>query len=119
MNQCPHCSSSENQVKNGKTAAGSQLYKCKRCGRKYTPSPQAIGYDLTIREQALRLVLDGNSQRQAARHVGVSHGTVANWIKTYADSLPAELPAPDMPVEVAEQDELFTFIGAKKTKPTS
>jgi hypothetical protein len=51
--------------------------------------------------------------------VGVSHGTVANWIKAYVDSLPTELPRPNMPVEVAEQDELFTFIGAKKTKLTS
>ena len=100
------------------TAAGSQLYKCKSCGRKYTPSPQAIGYDLVVREQAIRLVLDGNSQRQAARHAGVSHGTVANWIKAYVDELPAELPVPSTPVEVAEQDELFTFIGSKKTQPT-
>jgi transposase-like protein len=119
MKQCPRCSSSEKQVKNGHTAAGSQLYKCKNCGRKYTPSPQAIGYDLAIRERAIRLTLDGNSQRQAARHVGVSHGTLANWLKAYLDGLPAELPKPATPVEVAEQDELFTFIGRKKTKPTS
>ena len=119
MNQCPHCSSNEKQVKNGYTAAGSQVYKCKNCGRKYTTTPKAIGYDLAIRQQAIRLVLDGHSQRQAARHAGVSHGSVANWIKAYADSLPDELPGPDKPVEVAEQDELFTFIGRKKTKPTS
>jgi transposase len=56
-----------------------------------------------------RLVLDGNSQRQAARHVGVSHGTVANWIKECVDSLPVKLPGPDKPIEVAEQDELFSF----------
>ena len=64
-------------------------------------------------------MLDGNSQRQAARHVGVSHGTVANWFREYADTLPEELPGPETLVEVAEQDELFTFIGHKKTKPTS
>ena len=119
MNQCPHCSSTDNQVKNGRTAAGSQLYKCKSCGRKYTPAPKATGYDMAVREQAIRLALDGHSQRQAARHTGVSHGTVANWLKAYVDGLPEELPGPDKPVEVAEQDELFTFIGSKKTKPTS
>jgi transposase-like protein len=119
MNQCPHCGTHGKQVKNGYTAAGSQLYKCKNCGRKYTTRPKAIGYDLAIRQQAIRLVLDGNSQRQAARHAGVSHGTVANWIKAYVDSLPDELPGPAKPVEVAEQDELFTFIGRKKMKPTS
>ena len=107
------------QVKNGKTAAGSQIYKCKVCNRKYTPDPKPIGYEPNVQQQAIRLVLDGNSQRQAARHVGVSHGTVANWFRQYADALPEELPGPDAPVEEAEQDELFTFIGHKKTKPTS
>jgi transposase-like protein len=119
MSQCPHCERTDLQVKNGKTAAGSQVYKCKACKRKYTPDPKPIGFDRSIRQQAIRLVLDGNSQRQAARHVGVSHGTVANWFQQYADSLPEELPRPAIPVEVAEQDELFTFIGHKKTKPTS
>jgi transposase-like protein len=119
MKQCPYCERTDKQVKNGRTRAGSQVYKCKDCNRKYVPEPQPIGYDYSIRQQAIRLVLDGNSQRQAARHVGVSHGTVANWFKEYADALPDDLPRPDGGVEVAEQDELFTFIGHKKTKPTS
>jgi len=106
-------------VKNGRTKSGSQVYKCKVCQRKYVPEPKPLGYERSIRQQAIRLVLDGNSQRQAARHVGVSHGTVANWFKEYADGLPEELPGPGGAVEVAEQDELFTFIGHKKTKPTS
>ncbi len=118
MNQCPHCSRTDYQVKNGKTAAGSRLYKCKVCQRKYTPEPKAKGHDLATRQRAIRLALDGNSQRQAARHAGVSHGSVANWLKAYADELPVTLPGPDKPVEVAEQDELFTFIGKKKTKRT-
>jgi hypothetical protein len=49
----------------------------------------------------------------------VSHGTVANWFKQYADGLPETLPGTGSPVDVAEQDELFTFIGQKKTKRTS
>jgi transposase-like protein len=119
MNECPHCQRTDRQVKNGKTAAGSQVFKCKVCNRKYTPTPKRNGYELVKREQVLRLVLDGNSQRQAARHAGVSHGSVANWLKAYADGLPATLPTPETPVEVAEQDELFTFLGEKKTTRTS
>ena len=119
MIQCPHCYKTDGQVKNGKTAAGSQLYKCKACQRKYTPEPKARGHDQATRQRAIRLTLDGNSQRQAARHAGVSHGSVANWLKQYTDELPTTLPTPDEAVEVAEQDELFTFIGRKKTKPTS
>ena len=119
MMKCPHCSDEKQQVKNGKTSCGSQLYKCKICSRKYTPEPKDHGYGKAKREQAIRLVLDGNSQRQAARHAGVSHGTVANWMREYADNLPEDLPIPDVKVDVAEQDELFTFVGDKKTKPVS
>ena len=114
MNQCPHCHRTDQQVKNGKTVAGSQVVKCKVCNRKYVPQPLPAGHSVATRQQAIRLVLDGNSQRQAARHLGV-----ANWLKAYADGLPPTLPGPDGPVEVAEQDELFTFIGEKKTKSTS
>ena len=119
MKQCPHCERKDRQVKNGKTTAGSQLYKCKVCNRKYTPEPKPKGYGKETRQCAIRFVLDGNSQRQAARHAGVSHGTVANWFKQYADELPDELPGTGTLVEVAEQDELFTYLGQKKTKPSS
>ena len=115
MNQCSHCLRTDKQVKNGKTVAGSQLYKCKVCQRKYAPEPKTRGHDRATRQRAIRLVLDGNSQRQAARHAGVSQGSVAIWLKKYADELPDTLPGPDQPVEVAEQDELFTFIGEKET----
>ncbi len=119
MNQCPHCQRTEKQVKNGKTVAGSQVYKCQVCQRKYVPEPKAPGHGVETRQQAIRLVLDGHSQRQAARHVGVAPQSVANWLQEYADSLPEKLPGPDQPVAVAEQDELFTFIGHKKTKSMS
>lgn len=119
MKQCPHCQNSDKQVKNGHTAAGSQVYKCQVCKRKYTPVPKAKGHDLATRQHALRLTLDGHSQRQAARHAGVAPQSVANWLKEYADDLPNTLPGTGQPVAVAEQDELFTFVGTKKTKSTS
>ncbi len=119
MSQCPHCQRTEHQVKNGKTLAGSQVYQCKVCRRKYVPTPKTPGHERATRQQAIRLVLDGNSQRQAARHLGVAPQSVANWLKEYTDSLPETPPRPEGPVAVAEQDELFTFIGAKKTKSTS
>ncbi|HEC21575.1 MAG TPA: hypothetical protein ENI95_01520 [Chloroflexi bacterium] len=36
MVSCPHCQSTERQVKAGCTSAGSQRYLCRRCERKYT-----------------------------------------------------------------------------------
>ncbi|MBC7870483.1 MAG: IS1 family transposase [Chitinophagaceae bacterium] len=99
----------------GRTGAGSQRYQCQHCGHKYTPIPKQQGYPDEMRREAVRLYVDGMNLRRIARHVGVVHQTVANWVKAYAVSLPDQPPQPDS-VTVIEQDELYTFIEAKKTK---
>ncbi len=48
-----------------------------------------------------------------AFHFWIAPQSVANWLQAYADELPEQLPQPVEKVEVAEQDELFTFIGQK------
>lgn len=78
-----------------------------------------MGYDDSIRKQALRMYLDGNNQRRIARQLGISQGSVSNWAGAFADQLPEEVPKPEGKAEVAEIDELFTFIECKKTTPTS
>ena len=40
-----------------------------------------------------------------------------HWVRAHADQLP-DAPRPKR-VVMAEQDELFTFVGQKKTKSTS
>jgi len=117
MMNCPYCKTDEQQVKIGHNASGSQRYKCKRCGRKYTPQPHDVGYPEALHQQAIGLYVDGINFRRIARHVGVSHQTVINWINAHVASLPDTPPLPDE-VSVLEQDELFTFIGDKKTKST-
>ena len=36
---CPDCGATERQNRSGVTAAGSQRFKCKLCGKQYTPRP--------------------------------------------------------------------------------
>ena len=117
MNQCPHCQSKERQVKAGKTKAGSQRYKCQNCKRRYTPDPKPMGYPDELRHQAVRMYVDGMNYRRIARHLNVDHKSVINWVKAYTDQLPTA-PVPD-DINNAELDELFTFIGKKKTSSTS
>ena len=119
MSICPHCQQKDNQVKAGLTQAGSQRYLCKLCQRKYTPEPKPMGYDETKRHQAVKMYLDGNNPRRIARQLGISQGSVSNWARAFSDRLPEELPKPEGKVDVAEIDELFTFIERKKTTPTS
>jgi transposase-like protein len=63
------------------------------------------------------MYLDGLSFRQIGRQLGVSHASVMNWVKEHADQLP-ETPMPEE-VDTVEMDELYTFIGDKKTGSTS
>ena len=117
MQKCQKCYNSERQNKAGQTISGSQRYRCMFCGSKYTPEKKPHGYDAKVRKQAIRLYVDGMNLRRTARHLGIHHTTVSAWIKEYVSNLP-QAPQPKK-VKTAEMDELFTFIGNKKTKSTS
>ena len=65
---------------------------------------------------AIRMYVEGSSQRSIGRILQVSPQTVANWINAYTSKLPpAQLP--EKP-RTAELDELYTFVEQKKTKST-
>jgi transposase-like protein len=63
------------------------------------------------------MYLDGLGFRQIGRQLGVSHASVMNWVEVHTDQLP-ETPMPEN-VDTVEMDELYTFIGDKKTESTS
>jgi transposase len=115
--KCPRCESTTKQHKIGKTSAGSQRYRCYVCGCKYTPAKKTRGYSSEVRRKAVQLYVDGINLRRIGRQLGVSPQSVANWVKAHAENLPSA-PVPDK-VENAELDELYTFIGDKKTESTS
>lgn len=104
-------------MKAGHNPSGSQRYRCRACGYKFTPERAVQGYGEEMRRVAHRMYIDGMGLRRIARHLGVVHQTVANWVAQAADDLPAA-PHPAF-VETAELDELFTFVGSKKTSSTS
>jgi transposase-like protein len=116
MRKCPKCYNTQRQNKAGQTASGSQRYRCMYCGSKYTPEKKRHGYDAKVRQQAIRLYVDGMNLRRTARHLGIHHSTVSVWLKDYVSKLP-QAPQPKK-VKTAEMDELFTFLGNKKTKST-
>jgi transposase-like protein len=119
MTTCPYCQRSEKQVKAGLNKSGSQRYRCGNCQRRYTPTPTLRGYPVSLHQAAIQHYVDGMNLRRIGRTLGVDHHTVMNWVKTYTDSLADSPPLPAGVPEVCELDELFTFIGDKKTKRTS
>lgn len=117
MSKCPYCQATTRQNKAGLTDCGSQRFRCMHCQRKYTPEPKQHGYPESMRQQAIELYVDGVNLRRIARHLKVHHRTISLWVKDHVAGLPAA-PVPEE-VHTAELDELFTFIGKKKTKSTS
>jgi transposase-like protein len=104
---CPRCNSRTKQARDGRTPAGSQRYRCRDCGCRYTPFPKEHGYDEEIRFEALQLFLEGNSMREVGRLLNVNHQSIANWMKAYARYLPPDLP-PDI-AELARLEGLFVL----------
>ncbi len=113
MKTCPHCHQESKDIKAGRHASGSQRYQCEHCRRRYTPEPSPHGYSDEYRHQAVKLYLEGNSYRQIGRLLQVSYMSVVNWVHDAA----AQLKAAPLPTEVAiiEEDELFSFVGDKKS----
>ena len=114
---CPRCKSVNRQEKNGLNGLGSQKYKCNECGAVYTPEPKENGYPVEIRLLAIRMYVEGSSYGSIARELKVNPQSVANWVNQYTAKLPAA-PVPKK-VRKAELDELYTYVGEKKTKSMS
>ncbi len=113
--KCPRCQSRRRQIKDGRTPAGSQRYRCKQCGTRYTPSAKERGYDEEVRLQALSLYLEGLSLRETSRLLSVNHQSVANWINDYATHMPANLPASIL--EIAILDGFYTPPAKPRQRP--
>ena len=111
--KCAKCEHKRQQYKNGKTKAGSQRYRCHTCGHSYTAEKKVQGYGKAFRQKAIKMYIDGAGLRRTGRQLGIHHQTVANWAKEQAEQLP-EAPIP-AEVKTAEFDEIFTYIGDKKT----
>jgi hypothetical protein len=66
---------------------------------------------------SIRMYVEGSSYGSIGRILKANLQSVANWVSQYT----AKLPKARMPgkVKKAEWNELYTFVGKKKTKSTS
>jgi len=116
MNKCPKCGEQTRQIKDGYNRSRSQRLRCQHCGKRYTPSPKEQGYSRETRKKAIRMYVDGINFRRIGRLLNVHHQSVINWVNAYAEELP-DAPVPEQADDV-EMDELYSFIGSKKTEST-
>jgi transposase-like protein len=127
---CPSCDDSHIR-KNGRKS-GKQNYICVSCGRQFIDKyePSRI-YSNQMKEECLKMYLNGMGFRGIERVKGVHHTTLITLVKqlgkTMVDAKSQDVHegelsgdrnnsgAHDHPL-VGELDELETFVGSKKTK---
>jgi transposase-like protein len=77
--KCWNCDS-ENIVKNGHNASGSQQYVCNDCGKRGVLEPKHR-YSEAQKEQILSAYQERSSMRGVQRIFGVSRPTLVSWLK--------------------------------------
>ncbi len=111
--KCPRCNS-DHIRKNGHRGS-KQNYICADCERQFVESYERKGYPPEVKEQCLKMYVNGNGFRAIERLTGVNHNTVIHWVRHTANSLSDAPEVSEIP-EIAEIDELETFVGKKKQK---
>ena len=105
---------SECTVKSG-VVAGKQRYHCKECGCNFREGDNRTN-DSVATKKALCILLYAmakGSFRMMGRILGVDHAEVYRWIRAFGESLPE--PAVSGDIRHMEFDEMWHFIGLKKT----
>jgi hypothetical protein len=80
-----------------------------------------MGYSAEMREQAVKMVVNGAIFRRTGRSLKVNHQSMVNWFNAATATLKAQAaPRPTVgESDTVELDELYTFVGTKKTRSTS
>jgi hypothetical protein len=68
-----------------------------------------------VKQECLKMYLNGMGFRGIERVKGVHHTTIIYWVKQLGEKLP-DVPKENIIPEVGELDELETFIGSKSEK---
>ncbi len=116
--ECPDCQSKTEQIKSGRNRSGTQRFMCRGCRKTTTPEPNGRGYAEEVREKAVRMYVEGNNFRRIGRLLGVNHQSVVNWVNAYHEKIKDKTVLPKE-TQTIEMDELWSFVGKKKTERIS
>lgn len=112
---CQH----ENRKKSGKTENGTQRYKCKDCGKRFTESTEVLGgmrIGIDKAAQVVELLCEGMSVSAAARFTRTDPHTILDLLTHVgerAESYMAE-NIRDVFVDDVQVDEIWQYVFCKK-----
>ena len=75
---CPQCGNTNTLIKFGTNRSGTARWRCRECGKTFTPTPKSRKRPLTPDKEAavVRLLQERLSQRGIARALGVGRQTI-------------------------------------------
>lgn len=113
MATCKKCGS-ERAVKNG-IVANKQRYRCQECGFNFREGDGRTNEKVAAKKALCILLyaMGKGSYRMLGRILGVDHTLIYRWIRAYGESLPE--PTVSGEIKEMEFDEMWHFIGSKKT----
>lgn len=127
--QCPHCSAPAQHVKYHSRYATRDgmrtVLRCRRCRKTFCDRYGTAFYDLKTTEEkvqrAVHQVLEGLSYEAVARIEQVHPTTIHRWVERAGAQavLADQAVIQQVPAQVIEVDELFSFAGTKLTTPES
>jgi transposase len=113
MPTCKKCSSARS-VKNG-IVAGKQRYRCKECGHSFREGDNRTDSGVAAKKAMCYLLYATGkaSFRNLGRIFRTSHSLIYRWIRAFGEGLPE--PEVDGEIKEMEFDEMWHFVGQKKT----
>lgn len=119
LDHCPKCQS--NHIVKAGFASGKQRYRCKDCIHHFTVLRKSTKKDDKVKRMAVDMYLEGLGFRAIGRVLGISYGTVYQWIKqlgtahqnTYNTNLHSDQD--DEAIDIVELDEIHSYTKHKKT----
>ena len=98
--KCPECKSS--RVNKNGNKKGKKNYLCVECGRQFIEGYQPHkGYSQEVKQECLKMYVNGMGFRAIKRIKGVHHTTIINWVKQVGKLLP-DAYEPDRIPDVGE-----------------
>ena len=92
------------------TAEENAHYQCKQCSRQFITTHSHVGYPRLVKENCLKMYVNGLGFRAIFRVTGVNHNTVICWVRNLAATLPNAPEVQEIP-EITEIDELLSLCG--------
>jgi transposase len=114
MIKCKKCNNNQT-VKNG-FIRGSQRYKCSNCKYNFVDGDKRTNHSTEVKK-ALAVILYSSSKASfnfLGKLFGVNKSSVYKWINNVAKHIPE--PSVSSSIKEMEFDEMWHFIGSKKTK---